>query len=177
MARIVNPIRSSSVAAHITAVAPIASVVIMMSVIAVSMMMEEGGVDVYRVAPPARSPPPETPASPTTKTEAEIEADSESKSVRGVVERGIVAIDRRTPDIKRIVSGDVNDLWVGRLYDDNLLPALVLGGDNLFRCRTEAAVGSRPGAHALDRVHDIGLLCQEGVPEISGPPDILIEPG
>jgi hypothetical protein len=45
-----------------------------------SVLMEEVIVDINRVAEPAWAPSPVSPASPASKTEAEIEADPEAEA-------------------------------------------------------------------------------------------------
>ena len=94
---------------------------------------EEGVIDKHRAAEPVRAPSPNAPAAPAAETEAEVEAASKAESESGIIERGIIAVDRRTPNVEGIVVRHIDYLRVGRLNDDDLLPSLSLSRDGLRR--------------------------------------------
>jgi hypothetical protein len=102
-------------------------------VVAESKAREEGIIDEHCAAVPVRAPSPTTPTSPVIETEAEVEAAPEAESESRVIERGIIAINRRSPDIEGIIGRHIDYLRVGRLNGDNLLPSLSLRRDRLLR--------------------------------------------
>src|SRR6185503_3320443 len=84
-----------------------------------------------------------------------------------------VRVDRRSVDDDRAVGGNVDDLRVRRLNDDDRLLLDDLRLDRLLLARVE-----RPGprgllAHSLDGVHDVALLSKELVTEPGGPLDVV----
>ena len=163
MTRIMRPDRSPSKTAPVAVVESIAR--------------EEGIIDKHRAAEPARAPSPTAPTAPTSpavETEAEVEAAPEAESESRVIERGIIAVNRRSPNVDGIIGRHIDHLRVGRLNDDDLLPSLSLSRDRLLRRRRKVAIALRPGAHLLDRVHHVGLLREEGVAKVGGPANILV---
>jgi hypothetical protein len=140
-----------------------------------SIATEEVIIDEHGMAEPARTPSPTAPTSPPVETEAEVEAASEAEAESGVIERGIIAVNRRSPDVDGIIGRHIYHLRVGRLNDDDLLPSLLLSCDRLLRRRRKIAITLCPGAHLLDRVHHVGLLREECVPKLGGPADILVQ--
>ena len=73
----------------------------------------------------------------------------------------------------RTVLGDVHDLRIRRLHPDDLLLLDDLTGDDLLLRRLEGTglVCLRP--HPLDRVEDLVLLVEEGIPQILRPVEIV----
>ncbi len=141
----------------------------------VPIVMEEVAIAVDRVTEPTRTPPPVAPAPPVAKTEAEVETYAEAESEWGIVKRRIISVNRRAPDIERIVGWHIDHLRLSRLYDDDLLPSFRLSPDGLLRRRIQAPVSPRAGAHPLNRVHDLRLLCEESVTEIGRPLNVLVQ--
>jgi hypothetical protein len=64
-------------------------------------------------------------------------------------------------------------LRIGRLDLDGTLVVLVVHRHHLLRSAVQPAVCPGPRAHILHRVHHIGLLGQERIPQIGGPLDIV----
>ena len=64
---------------------------------------------------------------------ADAEAHPEAEAVIGVVKRGIVTPNRRSPDVHRVIYWNINHLRVRGLDNDSLLSTLVLGCDRLLR--------------------------------------------
>lgn len=78
----------------------------------------------------------------------------------------------REVDELRIVVGNENDLGLRGENPD----VAALGDDLLLRRGEEVAGGERPGAQALDGVHHIIGLREEGFAELFGPREVLIHP-
>src|SRR5579863_2402106 len=100
--------------------------------------MIERIVDEDIPAIPVRSPSPAAPApaAPTAKIETQIDAGipPQTHVDARVKQRRVIAPDRWSPHIHRIVIRDVPLIRVCRLDADRRLPALVLRGDGFLRC-------------------------------------------
>jgi len=100
-----------------------------------SIAVEKVIVDENRMAVPVRAPAPKSPAPPAAKTIAKVETNAKTEAEGGVVERRIISVQRRSPDVEWIISWDVNDLRIGRLDYNDLPPILILSLDCLLGCR------------------------------------------
>ncbi len=97
-----------------------------------SKVREEGIIDEHRATEPVRAPSPTAPTAPAAETEAEVEAAPETEAESRVIERGIIAVNRRSPNVNGIIGWHIDYLWVGWLNDDDLLPPLSLSRDCLL---------------------------------------------
>ncbi len=149
-----------------------------------SIAAEEEVIDVDAAAtPPAAAPTPAgPPATPTEKApggekSADVDSGAEAKAEtnRGIPERRIVAVIRRSPDVIGVVNGNVDFLRIGGLDNYRVLPILRLRGYGLLRSGLQPAVLLRAETHALDGVHHVLLLGEIGVAEIAGPADVAIQ--
>jgi len=161
MNRVVNPHGSFSIAAS--------------PILVISVVVEEVIVNEKRTAVPVWAPSPRSPSSPVGKTEADVETGSESEAKRRVIKRWIISVSRGSPNINRIIDGNVNHFRVGRLDDDDPLPPLLLGDDFLLLRWGQMPIGLRPDAHPLDCIHDIRFLSEKGLSEIGCPLNILVQ--
>jgi len=124
MIRIMGPDRPPPVTAPVGVMEPI--------------VPEEVVIDIHAIAGPVRAPSPTAPAAPTSppvEIEAEVEAVPETETEPRVVERGIIAVNRRPPNVDGIIGRHIYHLRVGRLNNDDLLPAFRLGRNRLLWCR------------------------------------------
>ena len=121
MIRIMGPDRPPPVTAPVGVMEPIVT--------------EEVVIDIHAIAEPVRAPPPTAPTSPPVVIEAEVEAVPEAEAEPRVVERGIIAVNRRPPNVDGIIGRHIYHLRVGRLNNDDLLPAFRLGRNRLLWCR------------------------------------------
>jgi hypothetical protein len=142
-----------------------------------SVMIEESYVQEQSAAEPAASPAPTTPANPAGEKRSDINSrtESEPKSEAWIPKARINAPRGRTPNISRIVNGDVHYLWVGRLDFDGVLAALVFRGDHLLLRTVKLAIGPGARTHTLHGVHHIILLSQERIAQVGGPTDVATE--
>jgi hypothetical protein len=148
---------------------------IVFSTLVESVMMEEVIINDNPLVVPPRTPSPKSPAVPVRKAEAEVITYAESKAIRGVIEWRIQSVDRRSPDIIRIIGRNINYIRLSRLNHNDLDPVLFLSCDSLLRRRGQMPVSFRPFAHCLNSIHDIRLLGKESIPEIRGPSNVLIQ--
>src|SRR5579863_1480457 len=146
---------------------------------AVTMIKRIVDEDIPAVPVGSPSPAAPSPAAPATKIETEIDAGIPPQThinVR-VWERRVIAPDGWSPRIGRIVIRHVPFIRVCRLDADRSLPALVLRGDGLLRCRMERPSRLSCSPHVLHRLHHVRLLGKKGVAKLRSPPDILAQPG
>ena len=115
------------------------------------------------VADPNTAPGPITiVAKPSAGREAEAE-----------VQVGRVPTRRsRDVDDLGIVARDVYDFRLSGLDEDNF----PVGYDFLFRCVDERTGGAGAVAKALDGLHDLSRLGEEGFAELLGPSEVFVEP-
>lgn len=139
-----------------------------------SIAREEGIIDKHRAAEPVRTPSPAAPTSPAIETETEVEAPSKAKSESWIIERGVEAVNRRSPNIEGIIRRHIDNLGAGWLNDDGLLTPLCLIRNRLLGRRRKPAVGLSLGSHLLDCIHHVGLLGEEGVAKVRSPANILV---
>ena len=149
------------------------------AVAAESVVVEKASVQEQAMSEPA-----ETPAPAKTQAEASKEAAQETGRVEPesvtdprIPQRGVVAVERRSPDVGRIITRNIDDLRIGGLNVNGGLAILRLRGDPLLRRGLEAAVALRPAAHSLDGGHNVSLLGEEGVAQVRGPAHVAIEHG
>ncbi len=145
-----------------------------------SVPTKEARIDEQAIAEPSTAPSPAAPAAPAREIAAHVdtrskpETEPKSKTVR-VPQIRVSSPHGGTPHVSRIVDRNVDDLRIGRLYLDGALVVLRVGGDHLLRRGRQPAVRLGPGSHSLHRAHHIGLLGQEGVPQVRGPADIVAQ--
>ena len=130
-------------------------------------------VDINIATAPAATPAPTT-APPRSHQHSRAEGD---RGTRGVVAGRIVKrriwIHRLTVYGSRLISRHVDNFRIGRLYHDHALVfnysrfhCLLLGG-------VQSALVLCLPAHALNGIHQLALLRQEGIAEISSPLNVI----
>jgi len=142
-----------------------------------SVVIEESYVEEQAAAEPATSPAPTTPANPAWEKRSDVNAwtESEPNSEAWIPEARINAPRGWTPNIGRIVNGNVHHLRVGRLDFDGALAALVFRCDHLLLRTIEFAIGPSARPHTLHGVHHIILLTQERIAQVGGPADVATQ--
>ena len=142
--------------------------------------MNKPVVDYDLAATPAGTPAPSAPATPAAAKPdsngnrgAESKVDSRAK--RRIEPVGVRIIERRAPDISRIVFRQVDDLRVRRFNVNDRLSAVVVCIDDLLIGGRQLAGLLRLEAHALHGAHHVALLAEEGVTQIGCPDDVLIQ--
>jgi hypothetical protein len=134
-------------------------------------------VDIDVVSTPSAAPAPST-APERTHHDAYTERYRESRGVvsrRWIVNRRI-RIDRRTIDHDWIIGGHVHYLRIRRLDNDYAFAFDHLRFDLLLLGSFQLAFVLRLLAHALHRVHHIGLLSKECIAQIGGPLNVIGQP-
>ncbi len=106
---------------------------------------------------------------------ADAEGDQRPAVIRRVV-NGRVRIVAHAPDHRRAVRGDIDDLGVRLLHDDDRLLLDDLGLDFLLLVGRQGALVLRLLPHPLHGVHDVALLVEEGIPKLRRPLDVVREP-
>ena len=142
---------------------------------AVAVMVEEEAVYENRPAEPIRPPAPTTP-SQSAEESTNVDPRPESKSNSWIVERRVVAIDWRSPNVFWIVRRHINHLRISRLDLNGSLVSLRLCRDPLLPVRIEFAIRSRFRAHVLHGIHNVRLLSQERISQIGSPSNVGIQP-
>jgi hypothetical protein len=131
-------------------------------------------VDIDAVVTPPTAPAP-TAAPKGAHHHPGSEGDRRTGSVvtpSRIVERGI-RICRWTVDGRRRIGWDVDNLRIRRFDDDNALLFDHFRFYDLLRSSLERSFFLGFSAHALNRIHHVGLLRQKGVAQIGGPLNIL----
>ena len=131
-------------------------------------------VDINVVASPSASTTPPT-APESTHHHPDPERNGKPGGVipgRRVIDGGI-RIHRRTVDDDGIISGDIDDLWIGLLDNNNVFVFDNRGFHFLLFVRLQVSfiLGFLP--HALHSVHHVGLLCEECIPKVGRPANIV----
>ena len=98
-----------------------------------SITVKEVIVDDDAVVVPARAPSPESPTSPVGETKADVKADAESEAESGVKEWRIKSVNRRPPNIERIINRNINHVRVSRLDHYDPLSVVIPVYDFLLR--------------------------------------------
>jgi hypothetical protein len=99
-----------------------------------SMAMEKAIVYYDHIAEPIGTPTPVSPAAPVAEEVGQSATDSKSEAEWRVEKWRIVSINRRSPDVNRIIDWNVNYIRLSRhdLYD--LVFALRFRGNDLLGC-------------------------------------------
>jgi hypothetical protein len=134
-------------------------------------------VDVNVIATPATTPAP-TAAPKRSHHHSDAEGD---RHARGVVTPGRIVnrrirIHRGTVDYYGIIRRYVYDLRIGLFDHDYALVFYDLCFHFLLLGGLQSAFVLCFPTHALNSVHDVALLCQKGVAEISGPLNVVCQP-
>ncbi len=83
---------------------------------AIPIVVEEVVVDDDTATEPGRSPAPATPTAPaTSEEESHPDSIAEAKTIGRVVERWVIAPQRRSPNVRRIIDRNVDHLRICRL--------------------------------------------------------------
>jgi len=99
-----------------------------------TIAMEKIVVRIDRVAEPTWTPAPTAPSKAAEEaSDVNTRAEPESKADFRVIERRIITISGRSPDVCGIVDRHINHLRVGRLYFNCRLSSLRLGRHCLLR--------------------------------------------
>src|SRR5258707_1040924 len=125
------------------------------------------------VATPTAVPPAAAPRGSHSHSNSERNRHARCVVAGRRVVNGWIWVNRRTVHDRRVITWNVDYFGVG-LFDDYNGLAL----DNLcfyfhLLIRLQVSRVLRFGAHALHRVHDIGLLRQKGVAQICRPLDVV----
>ena len=127
-------------------------------------------------ATPTGLPSPSAPTTPATaKIESHVDASAETEvhpcTERRVKPTCIWIVERRTPNTHWIVVGHVHHLWIGRLD----LDGTVVGAHGLLARRGQFPGLLRLLPHSLNSLHQVALLIQKRVAEVSRPGDVLVQ--
>jgi hypothetical protein len=181
MRRIVAPVAPTPVAAPVpaAAVSAVSAAVPLSAVSAVpavplSAVEVVVVVDIDFVVAPAAAAPHSAPEGAHRDAEAKREERSAVRVV-GVVDRRI-RVDGRTVDDDGVVGRDIDDVGARGLDDDDFLLLDDLRLDRLLLARRQSSLVLGLLAHPLNRIHDVGLLSEEGVSEIVRPLNVVAEP-
>jgi hypothetical protein len=129
------------------------------SVSAVTVMIEKVTVLIDRAMIPVWPPPPTTPIkAPEKASNINARAESKSKTEIRVIPSGIITVEGRSPDIRRIVVRYVDHLGVGWLNLNHRSVPLPLGCDGFLYVGLQFASRHGLGPHPLHGIHYIGLL-------------------
>jgi hypothetical protein len=127
-------------------------------------------------APPAAPAPTAAPERSHHHTNAEGGRDTGRVVVSWKIVNRWIRIDRWTVNNDGIVRRHINNLRVGLLTHDYALAFDDLGFYYLLLGGFQTALILGLLAHALHRIHDIALLCQERVAQIASPPNVVCQP-
>ncbi len=139
---------------------------------------EESGVNKQTATEPSAAPAPTAPATPTGKQAADKDSRIEAKSVTvqaRVIQVGIRPPIRSTPDVIRVIVGNIHSVRIGRLDLNRALTALIGIGHDLLRPAPQPAVGLGTRTHSLHGGHYIRLLAQKGISQIGRPTNVAAQ--
>jgi len=132
-------------------------------------------IDIDISTAPAATPAP-TAAPPGSHHDSGAECECGScRVVTGRIVDGRVWILRRTVCSYRLVRRHVHDFWIGGL-NNNHAPVINYAGFHfLLFGRVQNTLALRLLTHALNGIHQLALLRQEGVTEIGSPLNVVAQ--